>query len=218
VDSEELQTTALAALESADVAVLKAAVVKLYTAAATGLMYRQEIAEKRQAEAERKRRQRRNGHGMSRDVTGQGGMSRDTPSPSPFPPSPSFPPHPPNNPYPLTPSPTPASPLAAEFADDDQRSAYERIRLAARVPESVDATLRSVNAGMTGGAAYAWPLIGQALVEMEGAGAKFSAEAVRGFCRRLARPAMFPPPRGGLSQREANLAALQAFANRGTDA
>lgn len=216
VDSEELQTTALAALESADVAVLKAAVIKLYTAAATGLMYKQDIAEKRHAETERKRRQRRNRHGMSRDVTGQDGTGRDTPSPSPFPPSPSFPPHPPNNPYPLTPSPTPASPLAAEFADDDHRLAYERIRMGAKTPMAVDATLRAVQSGMTGGGGFDWPVIGQALVELEGAGGKFSAEAVRGFCRRLVSPP--PVNRGGLSQRDANLAALHSFANRETNA
>jgi len=204
MDAEELQTTALAALESADVAVLKRLIVRM-------LPYVERDVERRESQRDRTRKSR-----MSRDVTLRNVTRVTPPSPSPFPPSPSFPPHPPKTPYPLTPSPTPASPLAAQFADDDQRLAYERIRQAAKVPASVDATLRAVNGGITGGAGYGWPVIGQALVELEGAGGKFSAEAVRGFCRRLVAPP--PNARGGSAQRDQNLAALQAYLNNSTNA
>ncbi len=103
-----------------------------------------------------------------------------------LPPSPSFPPDPHNNPLPPT---HPASPLAVNFADPDHASAYERLRVASGRGLAVDAGLRAIATGMRGGPAYDWPTIGQALVEMDAAGAKFSAEAVRGFCRRLLRPA-----------------------------
>lgn len=184
--ADELQTTALAALESADVAVLKRLIVRM-------LPYVERDSARRKAQAERTQRSR-----DRRDVTSGNVTSVTPPSPAL---SPSFPPDPHNNPLP---TPTPASPLAPHFADPDQRSAYERFRQAARSAVGFDATLRAVQSAMTGGAAYDWPVIGQALVELEGAGSKFSAEALRGFCRRLVQPRHGERP----SRQDQNLAAI----------
>jgi len=69
-------------------------------------------AEKRAKAAARKRKSRA-GHAASHDVTqierdtaGQTVTNADAPTPSPLSPSPSFPPHPPNNPLPLSPHPS----------------------------------------------------------------------------------------------------------------
>lgn len=78
-----------------------------------------------------------------------------------------------------------ASPLAGEFSNPDHAAAYELVRAKSRSVVSFDAGLRAIASGMHG-PAYAWATIGQALVEMDAAGANVTAEAVRAFCRRLA--------------------------------
>lgn len=72
----------------------------------------------------------------------------------------------------------------------------------------MDAGLRGVAQGMGSGPAYDWPTIGQALVEMDAAGAKFSAEAVRGFCRRLLRPTPAQTRNSAPTRQDRNLAVL----------
>lgn len=81
--------------------------------------------------------------------------------------------------------------LATQFAGDHQ-TAYLATRAGARNPEAFDATLRTLNVSMTGGAAYEWRIIGQALLDIRANGGNATANAVRAFCRKLTQP---EPPR-----------------------
>lgn len=75
--------------------------------------------------------------------------------------------------------------LAERFADADHREAYEGYRRSHRMPDSLDAGIRSVNQPISGGAAYDWPIIGAALLEMRATQGNFSVPFLRGCCRRL---------------------------------
>lgn len=76
--------------------------------------------------------------------------------------------------------------IRARFADTEHALAYEAYRRSHRMPDGFDAALKQVAEPMTGGEAFGWPVIGQALVEMRGASADFTPAALRGFCRRIA--------------------------------
>lgn len=182
-------------------AALKRIVMQMLPLATLGAEAKHETAQKaeRRREADRERKRR------SRNVTRIPADTAESCGIPSLPPSPSFPPDPHNNPLPPT---HPASPLAGNFADPDHASAYERLRLASGRGFAVDAGLRGVAHGMGSGPAYDWPTIGQALVEMDAAGAKFSAEAVRGFCRRLLRPNPALGGNGAPTRQDRNLAVL----------
>jgi hypothetical protein len=75
--------------------------------------------------------------------------------------------------------------MVGEFPNPDHASAYQRVRRKAKGAVGFDAGLRAIAQGMHG-PAYPWDTIGQALVEMDAAGANVTAQAVRAFCRRLA--------------------------------
>jgi hypothetical protein len=103
-----------------------------------------------------------------------------------------------------------ASPLAGEFPNPDHASAYERVRAVCRSGVSFDAGLKAIASGMHG-PAYPWATVGQALVEMDAAGAKPSAEAVRGFCRRLANQPKGTNGATGSTRQDRNLAVLDQW-------
>ncbi len=88
---------------------------------------------------------------------------------------------------------------AERFEDAAHRAAYDAYRRKHRMPDGFDATLVSVHEPPSGGEAFAWPIIGQSLVEMRGASADFSAAALRAFCRRLLRGDL--PPAGSDTDR-----------------
>lgn len=80
---------------------------------------------------------------------------------------------------------SPSADLSENFPDPEHRSAYLAYRRSHRMPDGLDATLRSLHAPMTGGAPLSWPAIGAALVHMRGVAAAFSPNAVAGFARNL---------------------------------
>lgn len=90
-----------------------------------------------------------------------------------------------------------ATSLVDCFAAHDHRTAYLGYRKAHRFPDAFDATLRSLVQPMTGGEALPWARLGAALVEMRGASADFSPNAVRGFARRIGEA-----PKGTNGKRE----------------
>lgn len=98
------------------------------------------------------------------------------------------------NPINVTASPPPA--IASElerFEHPDHRAAYTALRSAHRLPVSFDAGLREVHAPSTGGAAYPWPVIGAALVQLQANGETFNVARLRGYCRSHQQGA--PSPR-----------------------
>ena len=65
-------------------------------------------------------------------------------------------------------------------------AAYEHYFGLARVKVAYVAEVRAVAVGMPGhGPGFGWPVVGQALHEMAAAGAPFSAQALRGFARKV---------------------------------
>ena len=99
---------------------------------------------------------------------------------------------------------TPA-PLDREFALQAHADAYRAYRRTHRFPDGLDATLREAAAPSTGGRAYAWDVVGSALVEMRAAQADFTPATLRAFCRRIGEA-----ERGG-SVADRNQRALEAF-------
>jgi hypothetical protein len=79
-------------------------------------------------------------------------------------------------------SPPPAT-LEAEFAHAAHREAYLALRRAHRLPAAFDAGLRDVHAPITGGAAFAWDVIGAGLLQLQANGETFNVSRLRGYCR-----------------------------------
>lgn len=102
---------------------------------------------------------------------------------------------------------------ALTFEDEAHQAAYVAYHRASRMPDGLDAAIRAVNQPISGGEAYAWPVIGAALVEMRGASADFSPAALRGFCRRLARGEAAPSTTHGTRQAR-NVAAIDTWLRR----
>lgn len=75
-----------------------------------------------------------------------------------------------------------AKPLV--FSDPSHQAAADGYRRAHQYPAAFVATLEAVANGMHG-PAIPWSVIGAALVEMQGAGARFSPATLRAFVRRL---------------------------------
>lgn len=74
---------------------------------------------------------------------------------------------------------------AESFVEPAHRTAYLQMRTRSRNPASFDAMLGTVVAPVAGGTSYPWLTVGQAMLEMESAGATPSAAAIRAYCRRL---------------------------------
>jgi hypothetical protein len=81
--------------------------------------------------------------------------------------------------------------LSEHFTDQAHRNAYHAYRRAHRMPDGLDAALRSLASGMHG-AAVPWDRIGAALLDMRAGSVDFSARAVAGFARKVGAP-----PHGG---------------------
>lgn len=75
-----------------------------------------------------------------------------------------------------------------QFDDPSHATAYMTARSAARNPVSFDAMLGTLYAPITGGTAYPWPVLGQAILELHANGSTITANAIRAFCRKLAQP------------------------------
>lgn len=73
--------------------------------------------------------------------------------------------------------------LAGEFAHAEHRAAYEALRAKHRQPAILDAGLRAVHAPPTGGAGYAWEVIGAGLLEQLSNDETFNVSRLRGYCR-----------------------------------
>lgn len=104
------------------------------------------------------------------------------------------------------------SPLAASFVDPSHRGAYERARRAARVPESLDASLSAMASGLGGirGKPLTWHQIGTALVEVQAANAPTTPNVIRGFAAKvsaepIAQPTLFVDPPGVARDRDGNI-------------
>lgn len=98
------------------------------------------------------------------------------------------------------PAPAPAPAVAvlappAELTDPVHRAAWEGIVRSAPAPVAVAASIGALASGLhgPGGRAVPWPVIGQALLELQAAAVPFSPAALRAFARRLEAPE--PPPR-----------------------
>ena len=74
------------------------------------------------------------------------------------------------------------------FGTEVHQTAYLAMRQAARRPESFDALLGTLHEPVSGGTAYEWPVIGQALLELHTAGGAVTPQAIRAFCRKLVEP------------------------------
>lgn len=76
---------------------------------------------------------------------------------------------------------------APRFADPSHQQAYDGFLKAARSPDAVRASIAAVALGMPGhGAAYGWPVVGQALQELLAAGSTFSPQGLRAFAKKIA--------------------------------
>jgi hypothetical protein len=85
--------------------------------------------------------------------------------------------------------------LAHEFADETHRAAYVAYRKTHRMPDGMDAVLRTANhGGMGTHAPLAWEVMGAALVAMRALQVDFSQNALHGFARRVGEAP--PAPRG----------------------
>lgn len=88
---------------------------------------------------------------------------------------------------------TTSATLEAKFEDARHRDAYLALRRDHRNPPLLDIALRTVHQPPTGGAAYAWPLIGAGLVEQLGNGESFNVSRLRGYCRSAQQPDLRMP-------------------------
>lgn len=75
--------------------------------------------------------------------------------------------------------------LEAEFTHEVHRRAYVELRAKHRSAVSLDAALQTVHQPVTGGAAFAWDVIGAGLVEQLGNGESFNLSRLRGYCRHV---------------------------------
>lgn len=82
-----------------------------------------------------------------------------------------------------------------ELTEPVHRAAWEGIVRSAPAPIAVAASIGALASGLhgPGGKAVPWPVIGQALLELQAAAVPFSPAALRAFARRL--EASEPPPR-----------------------
>lgn len=83
----------------------------------------------------------------------------------------------------------------AELTEPVHRAAWEGIVRSAAAPVAVAASIGALASGLhgPGGKAVPWPVLGQALLELQAAAVPFSPAALRAFARRLEAPE--PPPR-----------------------
>lgn len=76
------------------------------------------------------------------------------------------------------------APLADRFTHVPHREAYVAMRRSARFPHAFDATLQhELHQPLTGGAGYAWDVIGASLLQLAGNGETFNVIRLRGYCR-----------------------------------
>lgn len=75
--------------------------------------------------------------------------------------------------------------LSAHFPNSDQREAYATARRAASLPAKFDAVLRTIHDPPSGGGRYDWPIIGQAILEIQATAGRMTANSLRAFCRKL---------------------------------
>lgn len=82
-----------------------------------------------------------------------------------------------------------------ELTEPVHRAAWDGIVRSAPAPVAVAASIGALASGLhgPGGKAVPWPVIGQALLELQAAAVPFSPAALRAFARRLEAPD--PPPR-----------------------
>lgn len=82
-----------------------------------------------------------------------------------------------------------------ELTEPVHRAAWEGIVRSAPAPIAVAASIGALASGLhgPGGKAVPWPVLGQALLELQAAAVPFSPAALRAFARRLEAPD--PPPR-----------------------
>ncbi len=74
---------------------------------------------------------------------------------------------------------------AVTFLSESHKPAYLAIRATSRNPDSLDAVLVSIHEPVSGGAAYSWEVIGQALLELHATGGAVTPNGIRAFCRKL---------------------------------
>lgn len=84
---------------------------------------------------------------------------------------------------PATPREPVVAPLEAVFEHAAHREAYLAQRRSHRLPASFDAGLRDVHEPINGGPAFAWPVIGAALLQLQANGETFNVNRLRGYCR-----------------------------------
>ena len=77
---------------------------------------------------------------------------------------------------------------SAKFVRLEHTTVYEAIRAEAKSPVSFDAMLATLHEPISGGAAYDWKTIGQALLDLRANGSVVSANSIRAFCRKLTEP------------------------------
>ena len=77
---------------------------------------------------------------------------------------------------------------SAKFIRLEHTVVYEAIRAEAKSPVSFDAMLATLHEPISGGAAYDWKTIGQALLDLRANGSVVSANSIRAFCRKLTQP------------------------------
>lgn len=80
-----------------------------------------------------------------------------------------------------------SSPLE-RFVEPSHRAAYLAIRAEVQHAQSFDAMLETLVVPISGGAAYAWPIVGQAILEIHSTGGKATPNSIRAFCRKLTQP------------------------------
>lgn len=92
----------------------------------------------------------------------------------------------PTLPYPTAVADGAASAAPCPFGAEHHRNAYDGFLRAAQSPEAFRAEVLAVIGGMPGhGTGYGAAVVGQALHEMAAAGTRFSAQALRGFARKV---------------------------------
>lgn len=80
------------------------------------------------------------------------------------------------------------APGCLDFMTPSHQSAYLEIRSASRNPRSFDAMLGTIHEPVSGGSAYPWETIGQALLELHTTGGPVTPNGIRAFCRKLSEP------------------------------
>lgn len=93
---------------------------------------------------------------------------------------------------------------------DDARSIYDGYLRAARMPDAITASIRSLHDGLH--AAHPWPVLGRALVAMAAANVSpYSEAALAGFAARIANGEK-PKAGGALTRQQRNEAAINKWA------